>query len=137
MTLFLWKTLIAVSFLSFYLARSKDAIVSVTPPTDVSFVEAYLARSKDDIVLVEDADSCCLGGHVGTLQHILDSCLDQGLGIGLVNLVLGGTGHGNVILGTLNLPWLLALNELACTCKAKVRCLLSLQRILASDVFAA
>lgn len=75
---------------------------------------AHLSGGKDDFVLVKDIDGCRLCGHVGALQHILHSSLHQSVGILLINLILGGTGHGNVVLGTLHLPGLLTLKELAC-----------------------
>lgn len=60
---------------------------------------AHLARRIDYIVLVEDSDGIALSGHVSALSHHLDSRLHQGLGVLLANLILGGAGQGNVILG--------------------------------------
>lgn len=64
-------------------------------------------------MLVEDSNSSALSGHVGALSHQLHSRLDQCLSIVLADLVLGGTGQSNVVLGVCA-PWLLALNILAC-----------------------
>ena len=64
-------------------------------------------------MLVEDSNGSALSGHVGALSHQLHSRLHQRLSVVLANLVLGGTGQSNVVLGVCA-PWLLALNILAC-----------------------
>lgn len=60
---------------------------------------AHLAGRIDYIVFVEDSDGIALSRHVSALSHHLDSRLHQGLSVLLANLVLGGAGQGNVILG--------------------------------------
>ena len=60
---------------------------------------ADLAGRIDNVVLVKDSNGIALSGHVGALSHHLDSRLHQGLSVLLANLVLGGAGQGNIILG--------------------------------------
>lgn len=84
------------------------------------FLAPYLARGVSHVVLVENSDGIALSGHVGALSHQLSAGFHQGLCVILANLVLGGAGQGNVILGG-SVPGLLALKVLACKQRCAVR----------------